>query len=265
MAAKPESTAGQELDPTWGYASSDVYTQRWALIEPHLTRPRFVLVDWGSDAGWFSVTAAEAFPDATVVSVEAGIMTQGAGLRVHRQAIAARGVENNQIVDALFGPPTFEGLAGVPADYQLVLSVFHHMGDGFGRYLTTVAEWDAAFCDLIRGAGVTFFQVPNETSKRETPHRVRSWYDGRDVETTIRAALERGGVNATVELLGSVEHGAKGSRDLFKIALATPPEAASPDAIIEHVKAASRAAAPRLARRVKLAVGDLLRKLGVRR
>src|SRR5690554_6285255 len=100
MAATPESTASQELDPTWGYASSDMYVQRWALIKPHLTRPRFVLVDWGSDAGWFSVTAAEAFPEATVVSVEAGIMTQGEGLRLHRQAIAARGVENNRIVDA---------------------------------------------------------------------------------------------------------------------------------------------------------------------
>ncbi len=46
------------LDETWGYASADMYTNRWALIEPHLSDSDFVLVDLGSDAGWVCLAVA---------------------------------------------------------------------------------------------------------------------------------------------------------------------------------------------------------------
>src|SRR5690606_33650500 len=151
-APMPDASAPTDDYPIWGYGSPAMYRRRWAMIEPHLEDRPFVLVDWGSDAGWFSVRIAETFPRAEVVSVDAGIMTGGAGIAEHRRRLAERGLTNNRIVDALFGPDTFDGLAAVPADYQLVLSVFHHMGNGFGRYLDTVEEWDAAFRALVRGA-----------------------------------------------------------------------------------------------------------------
>ncbi|MGB5168011.1 MAG: hypothetical protein WBP49_06340, partial [Acidimicrobiia bacterium] len=72
------------LDGTWGYASADMYTNRWALIEPNLGDSDFVLVDWGSDAGWFSLAVAKAFSRSSVISVEAGIMSDGQGLEMHR-------------------------------------------------------------------------------------------------------------------------------------------------------------------------------------
>src|SRR5690606_26381045 len=111
---------------TWGYAPDSLYHDRWALIENSLTTEPFVLVDWGSDAGWFSIRIAGSHPQSSVVSVEAGIMTGGRGLAEHRSRLEEFGIENNIVVDSLFGPTTFERLWTVPSDYQLVLSVFHH-------------------------------------------------------------------------------------------------------------------------------------------
>ena len=90
----------------------------------------FVLVDWGSDAGWFSVKIAQDFPGASIVSVEAGVMSNGQDTRMHEEKLQAYGITNNVIVKSLFGPDTFQGLRTVPSDYQLVLSVFHHLGSG---------------------------------------------------------------------------------------------------------------------------------------
>ena len=228
------------LDGTWGYASADMYTNRWALIEPNLGESDFVLVDWGSDAGWFSLAVAKAFPLSSVISVEAGIMSDGQGLRMHGDKMKAYGVENNVIVDCVFGPATFEALQAVPADYQLVLSVFHHMGNVFGTQLNRIEEWNDAFCDLLRGANVTFFEVPNEDNPGETPHKIREWYGDRNLETIIQSAMQHGGVSASVELLGEIEHGAKGTRKLFKISLMEPAEPATAQAIEAHIRSASR-------------------------
>ncbi len=217
-----------------------MYTHRWGLIEPHLSLDKFTLVDWGSDAGWFSVRAATAFPSATVISVEAGLMTHGKGIALHRRMIEEYSVPNNFLIDTLFGPTTFEGLSTVPSDYQLVLSVFHHMGDGFGQYLTTVAEWNTAFCSLILGANVTFFEVPNEHSDGETPHRIREWYADRDVETVLCEAMQDGHVEADLQLLGATEHGEKGPRKMFKISLKSPREAVLAGTIATHIEAAGR-------------------------
>lgn len=256
-----DATSTPDEFPVWGYGSPAMYRQRWALIAPHLADRDFVLVDWGSDAGWFSIRTATTFPKATVISVEAGIMTGGAGIAEHQRQMAARGVTNNRMVDTLFGPITFDGLGSVPADYQFVLSVFHHMGDGFGRYLNTVEEWDDSFCALVQGANVTFFEVPNEGVNAETPHRIREWYAGREVEPTVRAALQRGGVDATVERLGEAEHGDKGTRIVFKITLAQPRTVASPDAIAAYIAKAGEKAQPRPYRRLRLFASEIKRAL----
>lgn len=221
---------------SWGYASNDMYTNRWNLIKEHIQKPKFVLIDWGSDAGWFSVKIAHAFPQATVVSVEAGIMSHGNAIRLHIEKLKIYELENNILVESLFGPNTFTGLRKVPSDFQLVLSVFHHMGDGYGGYLRRVSEWDLAFCDLISGSNTTFLELPNEESTNETPHRIREWYSGSDVETVTRTALERGGIQAAVEPLGETQHGVKGIRKLLKISLETPVIPVSAEEIAEYVR-----------------------------
>ena len=112
---------------------------------------------------------------------------------------------------------------------------------------------------------MTFFEVPNEEAEAETPHRVREWYAGRSVEATIRAALERGGLGATVEELGESPHGEKGTRKLFKITRADPQPSASPEAIAAYIAKAGQAARPRLYRRLRLWAGGLKRSLLGRR
>jgi hypothetical protein len=238
-----------------------MYIERWNLIKDHLIKPGFVLVDWGSDAGWFSVKIAHAFPTSTVVSIEAGLMSYGEGLRMHEEKLRTYGVENNILVKQLFGPETLTGLSLVPSDYQLVLSIFHHLGDGFGRYLKGMDQWDAAFCDLVRGSSVTFFEIPNENSPGETPHRIRAWYGDRKVEEVIRTALQRGRVDAVVEELGETQHGAKGSRKLFKISLNTPVEAAPAQKITAYIDAAGQQTKIRPYRRLRLFASELLRKV----
>jgi hypothetical protein len=237
-----------------------MYTQRWALIQEHLTKRDFVLVDWGSDAGWFSVKIAHGFPSATVISVEAGIMSYEQGIRMHQAKLKEYAIQNSLLVNCIFGPDTFEALYTVPSDYQLVLSVFHHMGDGFGKHLKQVAEWDRSFCNLVRGSQVTFFEIPNEGHVDETPHRIRKWYDGREVEAVIRAALQRGGVAASVEVLGETRHGAKGMRKLFKISLDDMVKPTSARELAAYIDAAGRRIKIRLYRRFKMKLARLLRR-----
>lgn len=245
----------------WGYASDSMYRDRWALLEGHFTGEPFVLVDWGSDAGWFSIQVAKSRPLSTVISVEAGIMTGGINLAEHRRRMEEFGITNNLIVDCLFGPVTFEKLWTVPSDFQLVLSVFHHMGDGYGRYLRTVADWDKAFCDLVRGSNVTFFEVPNEDSPTETPHRVRLWYNGRSIETVIRDALETHEVGARIELLGETLHGRKGTRKMIKITLDEPVAASPALDIAEHIRGAAGGIKARRLQRLRIVLANLRRRL----
>lgn len=253
----------QTIEHTWGYAPHAMYTRRWALIQRHLTKPEFVLVDWGSDAGWFSVKVAHDFPASTVISVEAGIMSHGHGLSMHEDKLKAYNVKNNIVVNCLFGSYTYAGLHTVPSDFQLALSVFHHLGDGYGKRLNHVAEWDTAFCDLVCGSNVTFFEVPNESHSDETPHRIREWYSSRDVETVIRAALERGEIKATVEVLGETQHGAKGTRKLFKISIDQPVEPVSGQDIAAYIDSVGKHIVIRPYRRFKMLVSRLLQKCRV--
>lgn len=243
--------------PVRGYASEAMYVHRWNLIEPHLTLDNFTLVDWGSDAGWFSVTTAATFPSAKVISVEAGIMTHGKGIALHQQTIEDHDITNNILINTLFGPATFDDLSAAPSDYQLVLSVFHHMGDGYGRYLSTVAEWDTVLCSLVLCANVTFLEIPNELADFETPHRIREWYAGRHVEAVIGEGLQHGGVHADLELLGETEHGKKGSRKMIKVTLTEPRETASAEAVAARIEAAGKTMRMRPYRRLKLMAFDV--------
>jgi dihydroorotase-like cyclic amidohydrolase len=110
------------------------------------------------------------------------------------------------------------------------------MGDGYGVYLKTVADWDNVFCDMIRGSAVTFLELPNEENPGETAHAIRDWYAGRKVEAVIRYALARGKVAAQIENLGETSHGGKGTRVLFKITLDDPKPARAAADIAHHIE-----------------------------
>jgi hypothetical protein len=253
-----EGVGDSPADASWGYAPHEMYQSRWAQISSHLPDGEFVLVDWGSDAGWFSIVVAHSHPSAHVISVEAGVMTAGRGLALHRQKLAEYGITNNQIVNTLFGPATFESLGEFPADFQFVLSVFHHMGDGYGTYLRSVEDWDNVFCNLVSGACVTFLELPNETNPAETAHSIRQWYAGREVEQVIRAALDRRRIPATVDCLGQTSHGDKGLRALYKITLTNPPRVRTRSEIAEHIESVGRTIKERPYQRFRRVVSDAL-------
>ncbi len=44
-------------DKTFGYNTSNVYNDRWDLINKNIIKDEFSLLDWGSDEGWFSIKA----------------------------------------------------------------------------------------------------------------------------------------------------------------------------------------------------------------
>lgn len=201
----------------WGYASDTMYRRRWALIEPEISRDRFTLIDWGSDSGWFSVTTALAFPRSNVLAVDGSVMLGDSNIQEHLAKIADEKIENDTLVNCLFDANTFAALKSYPVHYQYALSVFHWMGDGIGQVLRDKNDWDRAFLDLIQCAEVTFFEVPNEESPDETPHRIRAWYDGRAVAQAMTDAIQQSGTDAEFKLLGDIEHGNKGHRKLFVI------------------------------------------------
>jgi len=201
----------------WGYASDSMYRRRWALIEPEISCDRFILIDWGSDSGWFSVTTALAFPGSSVVAVDGSVMLGDSNIQEHLAKIAEEKIENDTLVNCLFDADTFAALKSCPVHYQYALSVFHWMGDGIGRPLRDKKDWDKAFLDLVACAEVTFFEVPNEEDPQETPHRIRAWYDDRTVAQAMSDAIQRSGTNAEIRLLGDIEHGSKGQRKLFMI------------------------------------------------
>lgn len=194
-----------------------MYRQRWELIKPLIASDRFTLIDWGSDSGWFSVSAALAFPNANVISVDGSVMLGDSNIQNHRTRITEEKLQNDTLIDCLFDAATFAAVKKAPVHYQLALSVFHWMGDGIGQPLRDPNDWEAAFLNLIQCAEVTFFEVPNEDSPNETPHRIRSWYGKRNVNDTISDALDRLDGKAEFRRLGEIDHGSKGYRKLFAI------------------------------------------------
>lgn len=200
-----------------GYASDSMYQMRWTLIKQELSTDKFNLIDWGSDSGWFSLTTALTFPKSNVLSVDGSIMLGENNIQNHLERIAEEKLENDTLIDCLFDAGTFATLKACPVHYQFVLSVFHWLGDGVGRPLHSADDWDSMFLDLIQCAEVTFFEVPNEDNPKETPHRIRSWYGHRTVSETISSALEKSDLDANFKLLGKIQHGDKGDRQLFMI------------------------------------------------
>ena len=207
-------------DKTFGYNTSNVYNDRWDLINKNIIKDEFSLLDWGSDEGWFSVKASQTYASSSIISVDAGMMMNKDSVLSHYNKIIDRGLKNNFLVNSYFGASTFKELKRFRCDYQLVLSVFHWLGDGYGSKIKTISDWDNLFCDMIQVANITFFEIPNVLDPNETPHRIRHWYNGRDELTILTQALKNRDISAEIKCIGSIQHGEKGERKLFKIELA---------------------------------------------
>lgn len=206
-------------DEAFGYNTMKVYKDRWNLIKKCIIKDEFLLIDWGSDEGWFSIKASQAYPNSSIISVDAGVMMNENSVSSHYRKIVDLDLKNNYLVNSYFGASTFKELTNFKCDYQLVLSVFHWLGDGYGTKIKTASDWDNLFCDMIQIANITFLEIPNVLDLSETPHKIRNWYKGRDEFTVLTQALRSANIPVEIEYIGSIKHGGKGKRKLFKIEL----------------------------------------------
>ena len=110
---------------TSGYASDTMYRQRWELIKREITEEKFTLIDWGSDSGWFSISAATEFSQSSILAVDGSVMLGEGNIQNHLSIIAEKQIQNDILINCLFDASTFAALKQCPVQYQLVLSVFH--------------------------------------------------------------------------------------------------------------------------------------------
>lgn len=99
---------------------------RWSLIEPHLPRAG-VLLDAGSNFGWFGLRATSTRPDLLVLSAEADERSA----RVQQAILEANGASRIMLVTRRAGAKMLQRLATVHQRFDAVfcLSILHWMPD----------------------------------------------------------------------------------------------------------------------------------------
>eukprot|EP00997_Jenningsia_sp_PLL12_P005954 NODE_2495_length_916_cov_89.627451_g2050_i0.p1 GENE.NODE_2495_length_916_cov_89.627451_g2050_i0~~NODE_2495_length_916_cov_89.627451_g2050_i0.p1 ORF type:complete len:277 (-),score=61.73 NODE_2495_length_916_cov_89.627451_g2050_i0:58-888(-) len=175
---------------------------RWRLIlegilKRHSTSERLAIIDYGSNAGFFSLALASTFPRSLIVSVDImschvhDIIGNQGGMqvmapRMHREKIHRLGVVNNVMCDSRLTPFTFSQLYKLELrlHYQLSLSVLHWL-DIRGQ-----SAFFKAFAHHIAAAETTFVEMPRpHEGVRRTD--VLQWYRGLgdDPLALMRAAV----------------------------------------------------------------------------
>jgi hypothetical protein len=218
----PESI---DVLPPWGY-NSDRNVPRWRAIAASIktdlnegTSPAdFTLVDYGADQGYFSVSAAHAFPQAFVIAVEGGgkggaIWCSGKKCpdvhSIQEEAIANNSISDERIslCKTFVSPETFAQLkqSRQVHTYQFILSVFHWFPMNNRR------EFEEAVVDLFSNARTTFIELPtigdnSALIRKQVRYEYWSkWYDGRsDVGAILRDAIRARGMQATVTKIASL-------------------------------------------------------------
>lgn len=96
---------------------------RWEMIRRHI-KHNAVIVDVGSDVGYFTVKMAEEFKDSLIISVEQAEHA----CQIQKELLKLKKLSNVVLCWHKMDPPTLKGLdASVEAiDTFLILAVFHH-------------------------------------------------------------------------------------------------------------------------------------------
>ena len=244
-----------ELEP-WGY-NKNRNVPRWKAIYQSIKSDvdnerasnknknsikKFVLVDYGSDQGFFSISAAHAFKDdgIFVVSVEMG----GVGGEIWKKGISAgndvlsiqeRMVEkyvndnnnNNDhdhhhhfmVCQTKISPKMFFDLVAKNEThrYQFVLSVFHWFD------LPTRKAFEQAIVALFKTAKSTFIELPtigdrsSLIRKQVGWNNFERWYDGRsDIKQIILDAAKNEKFPVKVTKIVSVPW-LRWTRDMYRV------------------------------------------------
>ncbi|KAJ9447199.1 hypothetical protein DIPPA_35678 [Diplonema papillatum] len=176
----------------------------------------FSVVDYGADEGYFSISTAFAFPQATVIAVDMGgvggsIWKKGDYdvLKIQETKIGDYGVAPRVVIcQTAAKPDHFFALdkAGTGHDYQFVLSVFHWFT------MEDRQSFEKVLVRLFRNAKTTFIELPiagdysERFMKQVGSQYFTKWYDGRsDIAQIIRDSLIAQGATGVVKKIGSVK------------------------------------------------------------
>ena len=96
---------------------------RWSIIKPHI-KHNTVIMEAGSDLGYFTSKIAEEFPDSLVVSIEKA----DRGAQIQKEILRLKKLTNVVLCNHAIDAPTLKCLNNTVegVDTFLALSVFHH-------------------------------------------------------------------------------------------------------------------------------------------
>ena len=253
-AAASASTAGSGASPDaaaiqpWGY-NKNRNVPRWAAIQASIdadfaaanqqeqnggaaSLPPFVLVDYGSDQGFFAINAARRYKQRNifVLSVEMGGVggeiwkkkaTDGDDvISIQERMVARHHVEDRYMVcQTKVSPTMFFDLAkrNESHRYQFVLSVFHWFD------LPTRKDFEAALVALFRTAQSTFIELPTIGDRSALIRKqvgwanFERWYDERsNIADIILDAAKAHGFAIRVTKVVSVPW-LRWTRDMYRV------------------------------------------------
>lgn len=208
------------LEPPFGYHKTR-NTKKWRFIYNSIKADKnkpgtpLTLIDYGADEGYFSISAASAFPDMRVMGLEMG--GKGGSIRkkdhdvllVQEAKAKAYDVGDRfTMCQTTAKQEHFFALAkrGTGHDYQFVLSVFHWFT------MKTRKEFEQVLIALFRNAKTTFIELPiaGDLSARFKEQigakYFFKWYDGRtNIQQIIQDSLKAQRVKGKVTKLGGVK------------------------------------------------------------
>jgi glycosyltransferase involved in cell wall biosynthesis len=156
---------------------------RWRALNEQLQELQPVsIVDYGSNYGYFSVEAAQTYPQAFVASIESGGMNhtddprygQAGMLKHHQQEIQRRNLANNVIWQFAVDPGWFKYLDGGKArfDVQLCMSFLHWLD------IPTRADFVSCLRTMVQTANTTLLEMPKPELRQHNGPQIMQWYDG---------------------------------------------------------------------------------------
>jgi len=206
---------------------------RWRMIERELEQdiqsgkvPRngkeVMMVDNGSNYGYFSLNLARKFPKGMVISLEGEAYGEYSGARkVHAKKMKKEDIHNNVLCRTTIIPRMFTKLydRSQVYHYQLSLSVFHWI-----HGMPTREDFEEALAHHLLNSHTTFLELPEAmryTSDTQHAHeKINEWYAGRNESQILDDVAAKYRFKMAYKFLGPILHENGTVRKVFRVDLA---------------------------------------------
>lgn len=239
---------GYMQEAGWGYHPERM-EPRWRAIWRSLAmdglhgnpKKAMMMVDWGSNEGYFSVKLGGFFRESSVFSVEAEVDEYRGVREKHRQSAAREGVSNNVLCAHATSGKEFANLAKLGVwDIQLSLSVMHWFTYTSHESFLSHLGW------LLLGARTTFLELPEARRYGPNTGQTRAeslnvWYGGiTDEVVLVERAIahvsgKEKGIRFMISNLGPMFHQTGTVRTLLRVDVKRPSAASLAKDDIESV------------------------------